>query len=281
MKKEVYLIGILVFFILLFPIINAQQPNPPQTNVNINVGLTIDFPKIQSIQINTDQTFNFHVFNISDGLRLDNTSVNCTFHLFNFTGDHILSEVDIPFDIPGNDWEIMVQGANFSHNRLYSILVDCRSVILGGFASLPFQVTSTGSIISEADSIIYFALALGAFFLFILCLWGGMVLPFRNKRAEAGSLIGVEIAKYPKVGLLFLSYVFLVWLINLLFTLANNFNILQPYRGFFRVIFGVLNSFSYPLFVIMLIFIMVLAIKDLKLKKLLDRGLNVGKEFSR
>ncbi len=144
-----------------------------------------------------------------------------------------------------------------------------------------FEVTPSGIILTSGGSIVYLVLISGSLFLFVLCLWGGMVLPFRNKRAEAGKIIGIQRAKYPKVALLFLSYVFLVWLINLLITLSNSLNITQQYFNFFRVIFGVLNSLSYPLFVIMLIFIMALALRDFKLKAQLDRMLGVSKGLSR
>ncbi len=142
-----------------------------------------------------------------------------------------------------------------------------------------FIITPSGMSITSGSSMIYFILISGSLFLFVLCLWAGLILPFRNKRAEGGEILGIQLAKYPKVALLFLSYVFLVWLINLLIALSNSFNITQQYFGFFRVIFGVLNSFSYPLFVIMLIFIMTLAIKDFKLKNQLDQILNVGSKF--
>jgi len=64
--------------------------------------------------------------------------------------------------------------------------------------------------------------------------------------------------------LYFLSYVLLVWLMNLLFTISNNFNVLSQYNALFKILFKVLNVLSYPLFVIMLVVFVVVAIKRLQ-----------------
>ncbi len=137
-----------------------------------------------------------------------------------------------------------------------------------------FKVTPTGTILGTSDSVLYILLTLGSLFLFLLCLYGGMVLPFRNTRGDEGKIISVQKLKYFKVGLFFLSYVFFVWLLNLLLTLSTNFSILTQYTKFFEVVFSVTNSASYPIFVFMLILMSILAWKDLALKKLLLRGIN-------
>ena len=87
-------------------------------------------------------------------------------------------------------------------------------------------------------------------------------------------IISIDKLKYFKVGLLFMSYVLFVWLLNLLFSLSNNFSILTQYTAFFRIMFVVMNAMSYPLFVFMFILMGALAWKDWQLKKLLLRGLN-------
>lgn len=136
-----------------------------------------------------------------------------------------------------------------------------------------FKVTQTGTILKTSDSITYLILIFGVLLFFLLCLYGGIVLPFRNDRDGRGKIISVQKLKYFKLACLFTSYILFVWLANLLFALANNFNILQSYVKFFEVMFSVINSFSYPMFVLMFISILFLAWKDLQLKKLLERGL--------
>ena len=140
--------------------------------------------------------------------------------------------------------------------------------------SYDFVITPTGRTLGTPDSILYIILTAASVFVFLLCLLGGLVLPFRNRRNDQGRIISVEKLKYFKVGLLFLSYVFFVWMLNLLFALSNNFSILTQHTGFFKIVFLVINSMSYVVFVFMLILMSILAWKDLALNKLLSRGIN-------
>ena len=73
---------------------------------------------------------------------------------------------------------------------------------------------------------------------------------------------------------IFLTYALLVWVINLLLTLSNSFILLSQYVGFFTMIFVILRSLIWPLFVLMWITFIILGWKDLQLIKLLTRGIN-------
>ena len=137
-----------------------------------------------------------------------------------------------------------------------------------------FWITPTGRKLETSDSITNLVLTAISLILFLLCLWGGIALPFKNNRNDEGGIISVQKLKYFKVGLIFLSYVFFVWMLNLILALSTNFSILTQYTKFFEVIFSVMNAMSYPIFVFMLIIMAILAWKDLQLKKLLQRGLS-------
>ena len=166
MKKKI--LFLFLFLLILFPLVNAQPP--PQVNVNTDIGYDIDFPKLESLKINEAHRFNFHVFNRSDGLRLDNLNVDCIFHLFNSTGDHIINNMDMPFDEEGMDWEIDIIAGNFSQIGSQSVLINCNSTGFGGFADFSFEITQSGFGINEGNStilftIILFMMILGTIFL--------------------------------------------------------------------------------------------------------------------
>ena len=161
-KNKLFLFGFL-FLLILFPLVNAQPP--PQVNVNTDIGYDIDFPKLESLKINEAHRFNFHVFNRSDGLRLDNLNVDCIFHLFNSTGDHIVNNMDIPFEVEGMDWEIDIIAGNFSQIELQSVLVNCNSTGFGGFADFSFEVTETGFMLDTPQSLMVLVLILILLFL--------------------------------------------------------------------------------------------------------------------
>ena len=260
---------LVVLILLIFPLVSAQQPPPAtQTNVNINVGLQIEFTQVSTFELGEDHLFNAHVFNISNGLRVDNTTTDCTFHLFNNTGDHQIQQQPIPFDSVGIDWDFNVLGGNFTRAGFYSYLVVCNSSDIGGFLSSGFEITPTGFSLTESISMIYFILILGVFGIFLLTLWGAIVLPMKNPRGGLDEIVDVGILKYFKLGLMFLSYALFVWIINLLLTLSNNFIILTQYLGFFTMIFEILRVFIWPLFVIMWVTFVFLGWKDLLLIKL-------------
>ena len=184
------------------------------------------------------QTNNAILYNISDQMTKVGTFYNYTFCNTSIVGDYIVNGFGDP-DGERTAW-------------VYD-----------------FTITPTGRILETSDSITHTILTIGSLFFFLLTLWGGVVLPFKNERDGEGKIISVQKLKYFKVGLLFLSYVFFIWMLNLLLALSTNFSILTQYTKFFEVVFSVMNAMSYPLFVFRLIIMSIMAWKDLALKKLL------------
>jgi hypothetical protein len=140
---------------------------------------------------------------------------------------------------------------------------------------IQFHITPTGTKLTQGESTIYLILLIGVIFIFLLSLYGSIVLKLSNSRDGMGNIIKLEIAKYVKLTCMVITYLLFIWIINLLLALATNFVILQPYIGFFTVIFNILNAFVWPIFVLILIIGFLLAWRDLKLKPLLQRGLVV------
>jgi len=137
-----------------------------------------------------------------------------------------------------------------------------------------YVITNIQRETSTSESILYIFLLLLSVFLFIFCLMGAVTLPFSNRRNALGRVIDISWTKYFKVGLMFITYLLLVWIMNLAVSVTDNLISLTQFSGFFTMMFNVLSFLAYPLFVVMFIFINVLMIKDLKLNKLLQRDLN-------
>lgn len=276
MEKGVLFGVIMLFFIM--PFISAQ---PPQFNTENDIGLRVQTNPFSVQQNGQDFIYDAHIFNLTDGVPMTNTTTFCMIHVFDSQGDHLL-EVVMPFDINGVDFEFTVEGGNFTDNSLHSVMIDCLTngsgiIPLGGFLQWEFTTTETGTILSEGQSIVYTGLLLGVLFLFLLSLAGAIFLPFKNNRDELGKIINITITKYFKLGCIFISYALLTWVLNLLVTLSINFSILSQYTGFFTVMFRLLIAFSYPMFSIMFIIILVMTFKDLHTMKFLTRGLNERK----
>ena len=146
-KRKKLFLFVFLFSLFFISLVSAQQPPPAvQTNVNIDVGLQVEFTQVSIFENGEDHLFNAHVFNISTGLRVDNTTTDCTFHLFDNRGNHQIDQQPMIFDSIGLDWDFNVTRGNFTRNGAYSQLVVCNTTDLGGFLSASFEVTPTGLI---------------------------------------------------------------------------------------------------------------------------------------
>lgn len=177
-KNKLFLFGF-IFLLILFPIVNAQPP--PQTNVNINLGLEIQFPLIEFHQANQTHTFNFAVYNISDGLKLDNVSVSCSLNLYNPHGIGLINETVLTYFTESENWGIQVLEGNFTILGEYNVLVDCNDGGFGGFDAFGILITQTGFNFDTPQS-----LAVLGLILILLFLSGGFL--FFGSKVETASV---------------------------------------------------------------------------------------------
>lgn len=205
-----------------------------------NVTITQTCPTCTFINITVSDPDSIIVFN--------NTAMNFSNSIFTFDGNStISSKLGIYF----------VQGISNLDNPFKSCYI----------------VTNIATELTIQESIIYIILTISVFLMFLLCFWGGVGLPARNRRNELGRVISVEIMKYPKLGCMFLSYAFFTWFINILLTISVNFVTLSQYEGFFTMIFNFLLAGLYAFFVATVVIFFILAARDLKLQDFLTRGI--------
>jgi hypothetical protein len=239
---------------------------PPQVNYNIQIGYEIVFPKVDYLKANQDFTFHFHVNNISDGLLLTNSSINCRFHMYNSSGNHIIEQNNIVnMDSNRIDFSYKVSGGNFTRGQ-YSYLFSCNSSAFGGIASVPFMVTTTGEELKSPESILYFLVTLFAFSIFFFITWLFLNINGENPKDETGYL-GITYLKYIKTALFPLVYVSFLWFFNFIIGLSNNYLGLTLYANTLGFIFMILTKLVYPIIIITLIVEIVLMVKDANIRK--------------
>ena len=83
-KKIIGILMIVLGLIMLIPIVHAAPPF--QQVAGTDEGLDLRFPPVETIKIGRDVTAHMHVYNNSNGLILDNTTVSCRADLYNSTG---------------------------------------------------------------------------------------------------------------------------------------------------------------------------------------------------
>jgi hypothetical protein len=154
MRKKIML---LFFGILLIGLISAV---PPVTQIQqFSEGYVLKYPIDEVIKQNADYEFEFHVFNISNGLPVT-SDITCYFHLYNSTGKHQLEMTD---DTASHnfDYSFFVTGGNFTELGEYYYIAQCDGVtgqggsVLGGFTEHVFIVTPTGSSLDISLAFLY------------------------------------------------------------------------------------------------------------------------------
>lgn len=157
-------------FLLVFTLsfVSSQAPPSFQPGVLFSEGFSIEFTEINDYGFGKDIFFNAHVFNISNGVRITNSSTDCNYHLFENTGDALISQQLMQFDNADLDWDFMVLRSNFTRLGAYSYLVVCNdsAANLGGFVSVGMKITADGKpekIFPLEFSIVLFGLILVLF----------------------------------------------------------------------------------------------------------------------
>lgn len=185
MNKLFLAVSALLVFILLAS--NSAAVPPFQSSEdNLVKGINIEFPKIDYVRQAQGVSFHFHLFNVSNGLPLSNLSsggfpLECFFHLYNSSGDHVIIEHKINQVSDLFDFEVEVSASNISVGAYYYIF-QCNNSAerIGGFVSNPFRVTESG----VAEDVTDTTVSLSVFLFTLLVPVFLFLLPFMVKFSE-------------------------------------------------------------------------------------------------
>lgn len=131
---------ILSVFLLVFAS-SVTAPGAVTTNINSANGLQIKVPIYDYIITFNEFDFNVHLFNISNGLPIDNSSTKCVLHVYNQSGDHIygdfMSHDTYAEHFVTNEWVSRLNRTIFSSSGEYNFITQCNSssMGIGGFYS--------------------------------------------------------------------------------------------------------------------------------------------------
>jgi len=140
-----------------------------------------------------------------------------------------------------------------------------------GDTSICFEITPSGNTLSTANGIIYVVFLIGALFVFFLLSYGAIAIPFKDVRNEEGKVVSVNDLKYFKVFFMVLSYIMLMWIFGILYSITSTFLILNGIEKFFYYLFIIMLSFLWPAIVLSLIICLILFIDGKKMRKRLLR----------
>lgn len=136
-----------LFFLFFILILIAENVLAPATINKITFqaeeGLTTDLPFFKYHKQNYPLNIDAHIYNVSTGYLVDNTSVSCIIYLLNSTQSHIFDS-NINQAITKKHFEIIIDGGNFSDLNFYAITLHCNDSRIGGTYTAAFEVTKTG-----------------------------------------------------------------------------------------------------------------------------------------
>ena len=132
---------ILFSLVFLFSLLLASAVPAPDPQQFLE-GYDIRIPQDNVIEAGTGYEFEFHVYNISNGVAITQ-DVNCSFHLYNSTGKHIYEAFDTTVN-HDFDFGFYVDAGNFTKADNYYYNVYCFTPQLGGHSSSILYVTPTG-----------------------------------------------------------------------------------------------------------------------------------------
>lgn len=147
----------------------------------------------------------------------------------------------------------------------------------GFFASSTFyfDVTASGIQNTTSQSIIYIITFFGSLLLFFLFLFSAINVPVGTNRDPEGFLMGVDYWKYIRSGLWLFSYLSLIWVVNILVAITNNFLPLGIATTFFRMIYFFLLISILPLVPLVFYIFIYNVVRDKEIKSAIERGIKI------
>ena len=183
---------------------------------------------------------------------------------------------------------VMINNDRMNHNQAFFnyTITSARNVVIGtysanvncigtttGFSTFNYDITRTGRILTTAEGLLYLAVFVISIFIFLLCFWGALVIPFANPRNTEGFIISFNDLKFVKILLWAFSYLILIWVFFMAREISGSFLNLDVATTFFYLVYNFLVAALFPIFVATLLIFIILFVNSKKLKKKLIRGI--------
>jgi len=259
----------LIFFLMLILVLPfSYSVTIQQLPVTQSIGLVIETPIFTTIKIDDNNSFYWNVYNLSNGLLLDNDTISCIFRVFD--KKNLIYENNDVFNY------VLLNDTLFDHIGDYSRFIQCNSSNYGDFSELSFKVGFNELESTVQDAIISSLLVFIFVIFFIVTLVFAFSIDGNDKftmGAEGNIILEVNSAKYIKLFLYLFSYLFFWMLTWTSWQLAIKFLLSDFISGVLRIIFIIETVFWVPIIFATLIIGLVKHIADAKALDLAKRRL--------
>ena len=255
-----------MFLLVAIPLVSAA---PPFQVSESTAGLDVRFPPLMTAKLDQSVTAHTHVYNRTNGLPVNDDGTQCSAHLYNSTGNHIL-ESEMEYEATQGEWELKILGGNFTDKAGMSFIIWCNSSGQGGFVSGALKITTTGTELTTSRAIIYIGLIAVLVFLLVITLGTISLLPAKNTKDDEG-ILNINRLKYLRPVFWVLAYMLVMAITYLTGGIAQSY-FAENIGGFFLAFFKLMFIFMFPMVLVWLYWILHLIIKDNNITKLLLRG---------
>lgn len=155
---------------------------------------------------------------------------------------------------------------------VYEVTSYCGNGTTSGKLTFYYVLTPTGTIPSTAQSLLYSFLLVVCLFILTLTIIGGVKMDGKNTYTMSG-LVELNHGKYLKMGLFFLSYLFLLFTFFLAYQVSTQFLFLGFASTVFEIGHTVLWIAFFPIFLVFVVLALIQWVIDIRLADLTKRGL--------
>jgi hypothetical protein len=258
---------LVISLLFLITLVSAQ---PPVTTVQqFPEGYTIVEINYQTLEVGKDFYYFFYLYNTSSGLKIDNTTVVCNFHMTDSQGNLLINEAEVYQ--PNGYWYTIINGSYINETGYYYYGVDCSDGLSGALSGV-FEVTYTGKDFTTPKAILYIGLLGIMLFILFSTFFGMAYLPASNERDEEGRILSINYLKYLRLPL----WIFAYFLFSVIVFLSSNIAIAyleeQMFGNLLFSIFTILLALSPIIIIITLISFFVKFFHDKEFRRMLNRG---------
>lgn len=273
MFKKVLL---LFFFILLL----SSPVLADKLTIESQNGYGILTPKQEAIKEGRNYTMHIDVYDLGDGTYVDNETATCYLSVYSQEGKNSFFS-DINYhgtnsDNLAGEWHIEIPGDTFDESGTYTYMVECDDDEgnSGGARSETFLVTPTGNKPTTAQGITYLGIMAITLVFLGLTIFGSIWIKWDNKRNGRDDIIGINELKYGKLGLIFLSYLLLLFLFGIGKDVTQAYLFLSGAYSLFNIGFTILLVGLAPVLISTIAFIIIGIISDKETQKAISRGID-------
>lgn len=260
---------------LMAPLVSAILP--VTTTQQFEEGYAIENSQQQFLKIDEDYEANFFVYNLSNGLMIDDTDVECVYYLTNNVGT-LLDYFPCDFGKDGGRygyWNATVLEGNFTYSGDYFYGIKCNSTEFGGAITGRYRVNNQALEPTNARAILYFGLLL----ILILLIVGAFLLFFkleRFKKSPEGQIMDINKLSFLRLPVFGLIYSFIMSLMYISANLSYTFLGEELFGDFFFAIFTLMMKLLVPMIIMIGLWFIAKIVDDKKILGEAERGFVQG-----